>query len=68
MHMLAVSDMQAKGQLSKGHAVEWAINVDPSIKGGVVYNIGDVMVDASVKALQDQFFQQLEQAGVKRVD
>ena len=59
----AVSDMQAKGTLPKEQKVEWVVNVDPGLKGGVVYSIGDVMVDASYKALQDQFFQSLESAG-----
>jgi hypothetical protein len=32
-----------------------------------VVSIGDLMVDASYKTLQDQFFQSLADAGIKRV-
>lgn len=63
----AVEDMQQKGQISKEQKVEWVTRVDPAIEGGAVYTIGDVMVDASHKALRDQFFHSLEQAGLPRV-
>ena len=62
-----VEDMKSKGQLQQGQKVSWTVRVDPSIQGGVVYTIGDLLVDASVRSLQAQFFQSLDQAGLKRV-
>ena len=59
--------MTAKGVLGKGQKVDWNIVVDPKIKAGVVYSIGDLLVDASYRSLQAQFFQNLEAAGIKRV-
>lgn len=59
--------MKSKGQLQQGQKVAWSVRVDPSIQGGVVYTIGDLLVDASVRSLQSQFFRSLDQAGIKRV-
>jgi F0F1-type ATP synthase delta subunit len=63
-----VNDLAAKGALRKGQKVAWNVRVDPAILGGVVYNMGDTLVDASVKSLQDEFYASLSAAGIARVE
>lgn len=65
---MLVADMQAKGVIAKEQKLAWKVAIDPSIKGGVVYSIGDLLVDASFKSLQEQFFQSLDTAGIRRID
>lgn len=64
----AVNDLQARGELAKGQKVEWAVHVRPEILGGVVYNLGDTLVDASVKSLQAEFQASLSSAGLARME
>eukprot|EP01025_Chloroclados_australasicus_P069592 TRINITY_DN9842_c0_g2_i4.p1 TRINITY_DN9842_c0_g2~~TRINITY_DN9842_c0_g2_i4.p1 ORF type:complete len:264 (-),score=40.19 TRINITY_DN9842_c0_g2_i4:155-946(-) len=64
---MLVADMTEKGLLAKGQQVDWTVAVDPSIKGGVVYHVGDLLVDCSVKSLEDEFFQSLAVAGFEKV-
>ena len=35
-------DMITKGKMASGDPVSWHVKVDPSIEGGVVYNLGAV--------------------------
>jgi F0F1-type ATP synthase delta subunit len=41
--------------------------VDPKILGGVIYQIGDLLLDVSFHTLQSEFFQELENAGIKPI-
>eukprot|EP01025_Chloroclados_australasicus_P069590 TRINITY_DN9842_c0_g2_i2.p2 TRINITY_DN9842_c0_g2~~TRINITY_DN9842_c0_g2_i2.p2 ORF type:complete len:182 (-),score=2.96 TRINITY_DN9842_c0_g2_i2:123-668(-) len=66
-HKRLFEDMTEKGLLAKGQQVDWTVAVDPSIKGGVVYHVGDLLVDCSVKSLEDEFFQSLAVAGFEKV-
>jgi F0F1-type ATP synthase delta subunit len=60
--------MISKGMMASGDPVTWNIKVDPQIEGGVVYNLGDVLVDCSYKTLKDEFYSNLAAAGVQRVE
>jgi F0F1-type ATP synthase delta subunit len=60
--------MITKGKIADGDPVNWNVKVDPTIEGGVVYNLGDVLVDCSVKTLKDEFYESLSSAGIKRVE
>lgn len=64
----AVHDMITKGKIASGDPVSWRVKVDPSIEGGVVYNLGDVLVDCSVKSLKDEFYESLASSGIQRVE
>lgn len=61
-------DMITKGKMASGDPVSWHVKVDPSIEGGVVYNLGDVLVDCSVKALKEEFYGSLASSGIPRVE
>ena len=64
----AVQDMMAKGMIGQSDKVTFNIKVDPAIGGGVVYNLGDTIVDCSFSTLQNEFFSSLSAAGIQRVE
>jgi F0F1-type ATP synthase delta subunit len=63
-----VADMKAKGIFNEGQTPQWRVRVDPSIEGGVIFKVDDLLVDASVKSLRAQLFQNLDTVGIKRVE
>lgn len=64
----AVQDMLAKGIISQSENVTFSVKVDPAIGGGVVYNLGDTIVDCSYTTLQNEFYASLSAAGIQRVE
>jgi carbon monoxide dehydrogenase subunit G len=59
--------MKNRGTLKGGTKVVWTMKINPAIQGGVVYQIGDILLDASTRSLQNAFFSKLDAAGIKRV-
>lgn len=66
--LAAVQDMMAKGIIGQTEKVTFNVKVDPSIGGGVVYNLGDTIVDCSYSTLQNEFYASLSAAGIQRVE
>ena len=64
----AVADMIQKGVIGKDEKVAFNIKIDPSIGGGVVYNLGDTIVDCSHSTLENEFYASLSAAGIQRVE
>lgn len=64
----AVQDMMAKGMVGQSEKVTFNVKVDPGIGGGVVYNLGDTIVDCSHSTLQNEFYSSLSAAGIQRVE
>eukprot|EP00892_Ulva_mutabilis_P003866 jgi/Ulvmu1/1851/UM012_0007.1 len=65
---MLLQDMMAKGMIGQSEKVTFNVKVDPAIGGGVVYNLGDTIVDCSYSTLQNEFFSSLSAAGIQRVE